>query len=226
MSAAIASCAARLISAGAGKSGKPWARLTASYIIAFRVISRITDSVKCATLPLRNDFVCLATSPIVGEIIRSGGGLATGESDDRREIVFAIVPCLNGVPGCKPGLRRRGDHFPWQCLNFLPLLQGHGSFLPIFSPEGVMILPRRCPANFSNTGSAFHGSLIKAIASTSLSLVAMHPRASHTSALDLYLAIVASARSLFLSTCGELGSDRIVMPLRLPVRSTRASWLR
>src|SRR5437762_4219108 len=77
MSAAIASCAARLISAGAGKSGNPCARLTASYIIAFRVISRITDSVKCATLPLRKDFVWVATSGIEGEIIRMGGEFAT-----------------------------------------------------------------------------------------------------------------------------------------------------
>src|SRR5689334_8077236 len=77
MSAAIASCAARLISAGAGKSGKPCARLTASYIIAFRVISRITDSVKCATLPLRKDFVGVATSAIVGQVIRSCGEFAT-----------------------------------------------------------------------------------------------------------------------------------------------------
>src|SRR5437667_6262013 len=83
MSAAIASCAARLISAGAGKSGKPCARLTASYIIAFRVISRITDSVKCATLPLRKDFVGVATSAIEGEINRSGGELATVGSGRR-----------------------------------------------------------------------------------------------------------------------------------------------
>src|SRR5580704_16302243 len=47
MSAAIASCAARLISAGAGKSGKPCERLTALYCKARRVISRITDSVNC-----------------------------------------------------------------------------------------------------------------------------------------------------------------------------------
>src|SRR4030088_1666777 len=49
----MASCAARLISAGAEKSGKPCARLTASYCIACRVISRITDSVKCSTLSER-----------------------------------------------------------------------------------------------------------------------------------------------------------------------------
>src|ERR1700676_5817932 len=49
----MASCAARLISAGAEKSGKPCARLTASYCMACRVISRITDSVKCSTLSER-----------------------------------------------------------------------------------------------------------------------------------------------------------------------------
>src|SRR5207244_10005727 len=91
MSAAIASCAARLISAGAGKSGKPCARLTASYIIAFRVISRITDSVKCATLPLRKDFVGVATSAIVGEISRSGGVLATEELDHTERLKDLIL---------------------------------------------------------------------------------------------------------------------------------------
>src|SRR5450432_2982620 len=45
-SAAMASCAACLISAGALKSGKPWAKLTALHSMARRVISRITDSVK------------------------------------------------------------------------------------------------------------------------------------------------------------------------------------
>src|SRR5580658_6412092 len=50
MSAATASCAARLISAGAGKSGKPCERLTALFAMARRVISRITDSVNSATL--------------------------------------------------------------------------------------------------------------------------------------------------------------------------------
>src|SRR6266705_441478 len=50
ISAAIASCAARLISSGAGKSGKPWARLMAPCLIANRVISRMTDSVNDAAL--------------------------------------------------------------------------------------------------------------------------------------------------------------------------------
>src|SRR5580704_4998910 len=48
MSAAIASCAARFISMGAGKSGNPCDKFTALYWMANRVISRITDSVNCA----------------------------------------------------------------------------------------------------------------------------------------------------------------------------------
>src|SRR3990172_7374549 len=46
----MAARAASLISGAAGKAGKPWARLTASYCSARRVISRMTDSVKCSTL--------------------------------------------------------------------------------------------------------------------------------------------------------------------------------
>lgn len=46
MSASIASMAARLTKSGAGKSGKPWARLIAPCSSASRVISRITDSEK------------------------------------------------------------------------------------------------------------------------------------------------------------------------------------
>src|SRR5690606_10384012 len=47
-SASIARFAASLIAGGAGKSGKPWARLTAPCCCASRVIARITDSVKTA----------------------------------------------------------------------------------------------------------------------------------------------------------------------------------
>src|SRR5713101_4592135 len=50
MSAAMASWAARLISAGAGKSGKPCERLMALYWSASRVISRMTDSVNWPAL--------------------------------------------------------------------------------------------------------------------------------------------------------------------------------
>src|SRR6185437_13253116 len=49
MSAAMACCAAALISSGAEKSGKPCARLTAPSSMAYRDISRITDSVNCWT---------------------------------------------------------------------------------------------------------------------------------------------------------------------------------
>jgi hypothetical protein len=46
ISSRTASHAAVLSSAGQEKSGKPWARLMASYCRDSRVISRITDSVK------------------------------------------------------------------------------------------------------------------------------------------------------------------------------------
>src|SRR5256714_500464 len=45
-SSAIACIATRLISSGAAKSGKPCERLTAPCLMASRVISRMTDSVK------------------------------------------------------------------------------------------------------------------------------------------------------------------------------------
>src|SRR5687768_11101950 len=51
MSSPMALIAASLSSAGAAKSGKPWARLTASCAMASRVISRMTDPVKEAALP-------------------------------------------------------------------------------------------------------------------------------------------------------------------------------
>src|SRR5581483_12316605 len=52
----MASIAAFFRSTGAGKSGNPCARLTALCIIARRVISRITDSVKLAVRSLRKVF--------------------------------------------------------------------------------------------------------------------------------------------------------------------------
>ena len=45
---------------------------------------------------------------------------------------------------------------PQQRLNFLPLLQGHGSFLPIFRPSTVIGLPLICAARFSSSGSYRH----------------------------------------------------------------------
>src|SRR5690554_2748529 len=56
MSARIASQAASLMTSGAGKSGKPWARLMAPASLATRVISRITDSVKpCVRRAVRGE---------------------------------------------------------------------------------------------------------------------------------------------------------------------------
>src|SRR5215207_5059355 len=51
-SANSAAAAASLSSVGAGKSGKPWARLTAPAWTARRFISRMTDSVKLSALRL------------------------------------------------------------------------------------------------------------------------------------------------------------------------------
>ncbi len=50
MSSRMAWQAASLISAGAAKSGKPCARFTASWRMASRVISRMTDSAKVSAL--------------------------------------------------------------------------------------------------------------------------------------------------------------------------------
>src|SRR5882724_7410992 len=52
----IASQAASFISSGAEKSGKPCERLIAPYRFAWRVISRMTDSVNCSALW---DMICL-----------------------------------------------------------------------------------------------------------------------------------------------------------------------
>ena len=49
-SPSMAAMAARFTSSGAGKSGKPWARLIASCSIASLVISLITDSVSAAAV--------------------------------------------------------------------------------------------------------------------------------------------------------------------------------
>ena len=49
-SAQMARTAASFTSAGAAKSGNPWARLMASCSMASRVISRMTDSVNCCAL--------------------------------------------------------------------------------------------------------------------------------------------------------------------------------
>src|SRR5271163_219262 len=71
MSAAMASWAARLISAGAGKSGKPCERFTALWRIANRVISRMTDSVKRPAFAESFGLVAASRSSGTGFILRS-----------------------------------------------------------------------------------------------------------------------------------------------------------
>src|SRR6478672_10112672 len=61
-SAKIASAAACLSSSGAGKSGKPWARLTAPWAIARRFISRMTDSVNREALALMRPVAVVVAS--------------------------------------------------------------------------------------------------------------------------------------------------------------------
>src|SRR5690554_1812452 len=65
MFARIASQAASLITSGAGKSGKPWARLMAPVSLATRVISRITDSVKpCVRRAVRGEGLGAVMLPV------------------------------------------------------------------------------------------------------------------------------------------------------------------
>src|ERR1700730_1527850 len=119
MSAAIASCAARLISAGAGKSGKPCDKLTAPYSKAWRVMSRITDSVKWATLELRRDFCWMAVSAIrrqpstfgksaVGQPPWALPSSATRQRNCLAGFRVCVRDALSPPPGaaCTHGLRR------------------------------------------------------------------------------------------------------------------------
>src|SRR4029077_3402432 len=62
----MAAPAASLTSAGAGKSGNPWAKLTASYCRARRVISRMTDSVKYSAFSESMERAVLAILSAVG----------------------------------------------------------------------------------------------------------------------------------------------------------------
>src|SRR5579862_1724667 len=97
-SAATACCAACLISGGAEKSGNPCARFTAPCSIACRVISRITDSVKCPTLSLRK---CLpapceesACAPFLAFLARSdfvSRAPAEDFVEDRAAVFLALL---------------------------------------------------------------------------------------------------------------------------------------
>src|ERR1700731_612977 len=71
MSAAIASRAACLISAGAGKSGKPCERLIALCWSARRVISRMTDSVNWPALAESLALTASARCGLAGFILHS-----------------------------------------------------------------------------------------------------------------------------------------------------------
>src|SRR5216117_399082 len=75
----MACIATRLMSSGAGKSGKPCERLTAPYFIASRVISRITDSVN--RLALRETRREIEGAGVVMELTIDSHGLPRSETE-------------------------------------------------------------------------------------------------------------------------------------------------
>src|SRR5882672_9941191 len=86
ISASMASCAACLRAAGAGKSGKPWARLMALWRKARRVISRITDSVKREMRSERNRARRLEAGVDIyrGYQVQGGAGAAASNTSASR----------------------------------------------------------------------------------------------------------------------------------------------
>src|SRR5579859_2829817 len=103
----MAARAASLTSGGAGKSGNPCARLTASYCNARRVISRMTDSVKYSAFSESINLAVLAILSGVGfasaglvMLILESGKKFTGEHHRARQ-----TPVLYRNPRVKK---------PWQ----------------------------------------------------------------------------------------------------------------
>jgi hypothetical protein len=83
---AIASIAACLMGSGAPKSGNPCARFTAPYFIAWRVISRITDSVNRLAF---SDTLDLRETVVIGSRGSDGFAPDTGAAAD-------LSVCLSG----------------------------------------------------------------------------------------------------------------------------------
>src|ERR1700719_3821884 len=84
MSLEMAWRAASLTSADAGKSGNPCAMLTASYFMARRVISRITDSVNRAALA--DSVRCTAAATLLDPVVDASPAL-NGSLPFRRDAV-------------------------------------------------------------------------------------------------------------------------------------------
>src|SRR2546425_3700051 len=83
MSARIARAAASLMTSGAGKLGKPWARLMAPCSLATRVIPRMTDSVK----PWVRREVCMDYQSSYGK----GVGKRRREEASRKGVVTVLL---------------------------------------------------------------------------------------------------------------------------------------
>src|SRR5438309_11276028 len=91
----MAARAASLTSAGAGKSGNPCARLTASYCRARRVISRMTDSVKYSAF---SESIWRAVLAILSGVGLASAGLVI-MSFRNRERVYGRGPDGKGDVG-------------------------------------------------------------------------------------------------------------------------------
>src|SRR5580658_5789510 len=129
MSAAMASCAARLISAGAGKSGKPCERFTALCFSARRVISRITDSVKRSAFAERRGLGCvLATGDGFAGFIRRSVKLAIDVRVARDDFnVFARFGERNRIDEFR-GFAIRLARGPGDDAVFSRIVRGQGRF--------------------------------------------------------------------------------------------------
>src|ERR1700692_4226537 len=122
MSSEIAWRAASFTSGDAGKSGNPWAMLTALYCIARRVISRITDSVKRSALA-DSVFCAAATTcfaPVVdassapGNLVGALNGFLPALRDSFRSPRPGerprFSPGLSAPAGFFAGLQKEADH--------------------------------------------------------------------------------------------------------------------
>src|SRR6266516_3011089 len=86
----MAALAASFSSVGHGKSGKPWARLTASWARASLVISRMTDSVKVPTLPLTFIAALLVVVPLPGSEATTVPDWERAAADHLPMVKFAV----------------------------------------------------------------------------------------------------------------------------------------
>src|SRR5229473_5816065 len=92
----MACIATRLMSSGAGKSGKPCERLTAPYFIASRVISRITDSVnKLALRETRREIEGAGVVIKLAADLRGYTRIGVETVQARKRIISLVLICVH-----------------------------------------------------------------------------------------------------------------------------------